>query len=69
MQVANNCSKFNVIILINQTICEERVAIYEAEKDTIKKRNGKIVTFVRKRTKQPPLLDLCWKGVTKVMHK
>lgn len=36
-----------VIMLINQPLCEERAAIYEAEKDTIK-RNGKIVTFYRK---------------------
>lgn len=48
MQDRKNCSKFNVVMLINQPICEERVAIYEAEKDTIKKRNGKIVTFYGK---------------------
>lgn len=51
MQIGNYCSKFNVILLINQTICKERIAIYEAEKDTIKKTDGKIVTFVGDRKK------------------
>lgn len=64
MQDGNNCSKFNVIMLINQPIREERVAIYKAEKDTIKKRNGRIVMFLGERKKQPPFLDLCWMGVT-----
>lgn len=69
MQVGNYCSKFNVIKLINQTICEERVAIYEAEKETIKKTDGVIVTFVGEREKQPSPMDHCLNGVIQIIHK
>lgn len=74
MQDRNSCSKFKVIMLINQPICEERVAIYEAEKDTVKKRNGKVVTFYRKeKSNHHPWISagqvLHLNGNVKEMHK
>jgi len=65
MQPENYCPKFNVIMSINQTICKERVAIYEAEKDTIKKTDGEIVTSVGERKKQPSPMDHCLNGIIK----
>lgn len=51
-------------MLINQTICEERVVIYEAEKDAIKKTDGEIVTFAEERKKATitngSLLEWCY---------
>lgn len=49
-----------VIMLINQPLCEERAAIYGAEKDTIKKRNGKIVTFYRKEISNRSWISAGW---------
>lgn len=61
--------QFNVIMLINQAICEERVAIYETEKDTIKKIDGEIVTFAGERKKQPSPMDHCLNGVIQIIQK
>lgn len=69
MQVGDYCSKFNVIMLIDQTIYEERVAIYEAAKDTIKTTDGEIVTFAGERKKQPSPMGHCLNGVIQIIHK
>ena len=69
MQVGNYCSEFKVIMLINQTVCEERVATYEAKKDTIKKTDGEIVTVVGERKKQPSPMDHCLNSVIQIIHK
>lgn len=55
-------------MLINQTICEVRVARYKAEKDTIKKTDDEIVTFGGEREKQLSPMDHCLNGVTQIIH-
>lgn len=56
-------------MFINQTISEERVAIYEAEKDSIKEIDGEIVAFVGERKKQSSPMDHCLNHVTWIIHK
>lgn len=56
-------------MLINQTISEERVAIYEAEKDSIKEIDGEIAAFVGERKKQSSPMDHCLNHVIRIIHK
>lgn len=51
MHAGKYCSKFNAIILINLTICEERIGIHGAEKEQRRQMIRSLVLWGREKSK------------------